>query len=285
LGLALGKASTNKFLFFEENMEENKSNNTLLWVLVGLVAVLVIAVVVLAVMVFNRPSEPPLSTAPDPTQPGEVMPTAQPPAPTEGPDPTPIPGDPEKELGKPDGRDEFSTENNWTLYDNECFKSEIINQQYVMTAKGEPQFSCWEVSWPSVQDYYLQTNLNMPQSCTADDRFGLFIRTPDLKQGYLVGLTCDGRLAMTRWDGEESQVLVNFITSDKINTGPGATNRLGVVANGRSYDLYVNGQLLAEASDGSYVDTMRFGYFVRAANEDGFTVTFDDLAIWLIEDE
>jgi len=33
-----------------------------------------------------------------------------------------------------------------------------------------------------------------------------------------------------------------------------------VIANGSSYALYVNGQLLAEAGDGSYVDEMRFGY-------------------------
>jgi len=262
-------------------MEENKSN-TLLWVMGGLVAVLVIAVIVLTVMVANNQTEPPVADAPEATQPGEEMPTEQPP---EGPDPTPIPGDPEKELGNPDGRDDFSTQNNWTLFDNECFKSEIVNEQYVMTAKGKSQFSCWEVSWPSVQDYYLQTNLIMPQSCTADDRFGLFIRTPDLKQGYLVGLTCDGRLAMTRWDGEETNVLVNFVTSEHINIGPGASNRLGVIANGSSYDLYVNGHLLAETADASYVDEMRFGYFVRAANEDGFTVTFDDMAIWLIEEE
>ena len=42
---------------------------------------------------------------------------------------------------------------------------------------------------------------------------------------------------------------------------------------------------LAEAGDAAYVDEMRFGYFVRAATEDGFTVKFDDLAIWLIEEE
>jgi len=30
---------------------------------------------------------------------------------------------------------------------------------------------------------------------------------------------------------------------------------------------------------------MRFGFFVCAANENGFSVTFDDLAIWLIEEE
>ena len=98
-------------------------------------------------------------------------------------------------------------------------------------------------------------------------------------------LTCDGRLAMTRWDGKESYVLVEFVTSPQINTGPGAANRLGVIANGSSYALYFNGQLLAEAGDAAYVDEMRFGYFVRAATEDGFTVKFDDLAIWLIEEE
>jgi len=263
-------------------MAENKSNNTLIWVLVGLMLVLVIAVIVLAVMVIQRPSEPPMGEIPTTTQPGDILPTAQPP---EGPTPTPIPGDPEQELGNPDGRDDFSNENNWTLFDNQCFKSEIIDQQYVMTAKGEPGFSCWEVSWPSVQDYYLQTNLIMPENCASDDRFGLFIRTPDLKQGYLVGLTCDGRLAMTRWDGQETHVLVDFVTSPQINTGPGVTNRLGVIANGSSYALYVNGHLLAEAGDASYVDEMRFGYFVRAATEDGFTVKFDDMAIWLIEDK
>jgi hypothetical protein len=124
----------------------------------------------------------------------------------------------------------------------------------------------------------------MPETCNADDRFGLFIRTPDLQQGYLVGLTCDGRLAMARWDGQETHVLVDFITSPQINTGSGANNRLGVIANGSSYQLYVNGQLLAEAGDATYVDETRFGYFVRAATEDGFTVQLDDLAIWLIEE-
>ena len=258
-------------------MEERKSSNIWLWILV---AVLAIIVVVLAVMLFTRPSQPPAAEVPETTQPGEQLPTLQPP---QGPTPTPIPGDPEQELGRPDGRDDFSTQNNWTLFDSECFKSEIVDQQYVMTAKGAQGFSCWEVTWPSVRDYYLQTNLVMPQECSPDDRFGLFIRTPDLKQGYLVGLTCDGRLAMTRWDGEETHVLVNFLNSEHINTGAGATNRLGVIANGSSYALYVNGHLLAETGDASYVDEMRFGYFVRAATEEGFTVRFDDMAIWLIE--
>ena len=256
-------------------MEGQKSNTTL-WVLLAIVAILVIAIIILGVMVINKPAEAPEATQPAPEDPGQE-------SPPQGPDPTPIPGDPEQELGNPDGRDDFSTKNNWTLFDDECFKSDIVDGQYVMTAKGKPHFSCWEVSWPSVQDYYLQTNLIMPDSCAADDRFGLFIRTPDLNQGYLVGLTCDGRISMNRWDGEESKVLVNFVTSENINTGSGTTNRIGVIANGSSYDLYANGQLIAQAEDGSYVDAMRFGYFVSTATEDGFTVKYDDMAIWLLE--
>jgi hypothetical protein len=264
-------------------MEEKKSPTTLTWILIVVSVVLLIAVVVLAINVFSQDEEPPIAEVPEESPPEEEQPPTE--SPPSGPTPTPIPGDPEQELGNPDGRDDFSTANNWQLFDNACFKSEIVNQQFVMTAKGLEQFSCWEVSWPSVQDYYLQTNLVMPDVCNADDRFGLFIRTPDLEQGYLVGLTCDGRLAMTRWDGEETHILVNFITSPQINTGPGSINRLGVIAVGSSYALYVNGQYLAQAEDASFVDEMRFGYFVRAATEEPFTVKFDDLAIWLIEED
>ena len=64
----------------------------------------------------------------------------------------------------------------------------------------------------------------------------------------------------------------------------GAANRLGVIANGSTYHLYVNGHLLAEASDTSYVDEMRFGYFVRAATENPFTVKYDDMVIWLLDE-
>ena len=259
-----------------------KNSNALMWIMVVLVGILVVAVGVLAVMVINnRPSTP----VPEPTIEGSV-PTQQPPAqpaPTEGPPPTPIPGDPEQELGNPNGRDDFSTANNWTGFDNDCFKSEVTGGQFVMTAKGKAGFSCWETTWPSVDNYYLQTNIVNPEVCDADDRFGMFIRTPDLTAGYLVGLTCDGRLAMTKWDGENTDVIVNFVSSEHINLGLGANNRLGVLAHGDTYHLYVNGHLIAEASDASYVGAYRFGYFVRAATENQFIAKFDDMAIWLLD--
>jgi len=60
-------------------MQENKSNNTLTWVLRGLLVVLLIEVLVLAVMLVNQRSQPTVAEAPETTQPGEPLPTAQPP--------------------------------------------------------------------------------------------------------------------------------------------------------------------------------------------------------------
>jgi hypothetical protein len=57
-----------------------------------------------------------------------------------------------------------------------------------------------------------------------------------------------------------------------------------VIAHGDTYQFYVNGHLIAEASDESYIGEPRFGYFVRAATENPFTVRYDDLAIWLLDE-
>ena len=129
------------------------------------------------------PTQPPPTVAPTevpPTQaPAEVEPTQ---APTEAlPTPTlaPIPGDPAELLGEPDGVDTFDSAANWTLFDNQCFKSEITDGKYVMTSKGLEGVVCWEVSWPEIKDFYNEITIDMPEQCQPDDRFGLFFRAPD----------------------------------------------------------------------------------------------------------
>jgi hypothetical protein len=152
-----------------------------------------------------------------------------------------------------------------------------------MTAKGLAQVSCWEVSWPVIQDYYAETLVQMPAACQAEDRFGLFFRSPDDLSGYLFGLACDGRYTMTAWDGQTTTVLVEPTTSASILTGPGQSNRLGVVASGGTYALYANGALLQVLQDYTFAGAGRLGYFVRAATEAGFTVQYDNLGVWLLE--
>ena len=84
-----------------------------------------------------------------------------------------VSGDPAAALGKPNGQDTFDNANNWTLFDSQCFKSEIKNGKYYMTAKGVQNFSCWEVSWPMIQNFYLEVQAEAPQACSASDAYGV----------------------------------------------------------------------------------------------------------------
>jgi len=98
-----------------------------------------------------------------------------------------VEGDPAAALGKPTGQDKFDSANNWTLFDSQCFKSEIKNGQYVMTAKGSKAYSCWEVTWPLLQDFYMEVQATTPQSCNANDAYGFYSVPP-----IITGVTCMG---------------------------------------------------------------------------------------------
>jgi uncharacterized protein YraI len=226
------------------------------------------------------PTEVPPTQAPseiEPTQvPTEDIPTAT---------PEPVPGDPAELLGEPDGVDTFDNTDNWTLFDNECFKSEIVDGKYIMTAKGLPGIVCWEVSWPVIKDFYNEITIDMSEQCQPDDRFGLLFRAPDNLRGYLYGLTCDGRYTMTMWDGDSTTVIVEPATSEVINTGPDAVNRIGVVAYGGSYFLYANGVLLAEAQDFTFTQEGMLGLYVRASSDQSFVVEYDNLGVWVLGDQ
>jgi hypothetical protein len=219
-------------------------------------------------------SEPPTPTPFTPTS------TATPVTPTA----TSIPNDPAVILGQPSRVDHFDNSNNWTLFDEGCFKSEITGGQYVMTHTGTQGYACWEMSWEKVKNFYLQTLVIMPESCQANDSFGMILRAPDFNQGYLFGLTCDGRFGLERWDGEKTKVLIPPGNNAAILVGGGQTNRIGVMAEGSKLTLYANGVLLGEAIDDKYVEEGLYGYFVSGTSTEPFTVRFDDLSVWKLED-
>lgn len=186
--------------------------------------------------------------------------------------PQTIEGDPALVLGEPDGVDNFDNASNWGQFDSACFTSEITGGQYVMTANGVPQTMCWEVSWPQLDNFYLETTQQMPEACDPQDRFGLLFRAPDNNRGYQYGFTCGGEYSLTLWDGQTSTVLVEPTVSAAILNTPGAVNRMGLLAFGENITLYANGVFLQTVSDYTYLDAGRIGYFVRAATETPFTV-------------
>lgn len=227
---------------------------------------------------------PQATPTPEPTATQEPTPTNTPePSPT--PTLVPVQGDPASILGEPDGRDSFNSDSNWTLFNNQCFRSEIADGRYIMESKGLQGVACWEVSWPLIQDYYMESQVFMPEQCHPDDRFFMVFRAPDNNRGYIYGLTCDGQFSLTMWDGNASTVIVPPARTEAIRTEPGVMNRLGVIAYGGDYMLYANGTLVAQAQDFTYTEPGKIGYHVRAATDQGFVVSYDNLAVWLLQDD
>ncbi len=200
-------------------------------------------------------------------------------------EPQTIEGDPALFLGPPNGTEDFNNEKNWTTFDSSCFMTEITGGQFVMTAKGLPQTVCWEVSWPQLDNFYLETTLEMPETCEPQDRFGVLFRAPDNNRGYLYGFDCAGQYSLSIWDGQATTVLVEPTESEVILNEPEDVNRLGLMVFGENLSLYANGVYLETVTDFTYLEQGKLGYFVRTISETPFTVRYDQLLLWALEDE
>jgi len=198
--------------------------------------------------------------------------------------PEPIEDDPPLVLGDPDFFDGFDTSTNWSKNNNDCYANDIQNGLFYMTAKGLKGIPCLTFSSQEIQNFYLQTQLQNPGVCLPDDNFGLIFRAPDNQRGYLFGVTCDGRIGLWNWDGKNAYTIVPWSTSSALNTGLNAINRIGVAAYGNDFLLYANGKLVTHIENSDYQDGGKIGYYVFTSDEQAFTIKFDDLAYWLLDE-
>jgi hypothetical protein len=265
-------------------------NRTLLWVLIILLVAVFLGLVFIGVLIYmgtdtgDDSGNAVETSAAQTVAAGGISTPLPPPLPTEGPTPTPILDDPAKVLGNPTWIDTFDTKDNWSLFDNNCFMSDIKDGRFIMTAKGDEGFetiTCWELTWPKVNNMYLEVNAQTQDQCSGADRYGLFFRGPDTSKGYVFIMTCDGRYAMANIDGQKVHMIAPLTASDKINTGPNQTNRIGVVADGGIFSLYINGQFVTQLPDSAYTTNgVRIGLAIGSSETKDFTVHYDDFAYW-----
>jgi hypothetical protein len=196
--------------------------------------------------------------------------------------PTRATQNPGEGLGDPTWIDEFENDNHWTLFDDECFKTDIRGGKYVQTTKRVPAGACWEVTWPRIQDFYLETVARIPGECAERDRFGLYLRGVNTQMGYMFGITCKQEFWLSFWDSETYQrtTIIDFTESDKIKIEPGATNKMGIQTTGDRFLLYINDALVGEAYDSTFIDNGLLGFFIGAEVTEAFTVEYDYLAYW-----
>ena len=238
------------------------------------------------------------TSAPDPSEPPAA--TDAPPTPTETPaaSATPLPSltptasltpvasqtvpadDPRATLGNPSWRDDFVSGANWPLGEDSFTRAEVAGGELVLT--GLTTTDGWRLSWPVVQDFYLEMTVETG-SCASSDHYGLIARVPDLRaadRGYLFGVTCDGRYSLRAWDGETMTNLVRATASGSIQAGSERVNRVGLWASGSRLILYVNGVRLTEVEDSRFSEEGSFGVFVGARQTSNFAIHVDEIAYW-----
>jgi hypothetical protein len=222
---------------------------------------------------------PPAPTASaTPTLPTET-PTATS-TPTATVSPTAVAGDPRTTLGDPVWRDRFTRTDNWTLGEDGFTDAEIDDERLILTGLGSSDG--WRLTWPEVKDFYLEATFRTG-TCSGNDHYGLMFRVPDrhaADEGYLLGLTCDGRFWLRQWDGENMDTIVPLTANAAIVEGSDKTNRLGVWADGETLRLYANGKLLDELTDDTLTDKGAYGVFVGARKTDDFKVYVSEIAYW-----
>lgn len=225
----------------------------------------------------SEPSATP--TGPTPTPPATLAPSFTPPA-----------TDPVTRLGTPTSTDNMDKSDTWLWPTGKDFKG-FTNVEFkdgVMLLTGlQKDKGGWRLSTAkSMENFYIEMAARMDK-CQPSDKFGIIFRVPVLNEadrGYLFGITCDGKYYLRKWDGkvEPNGLSTTFIApkaSTAIQTGSNF-NRLGVMAVGKEFWLYVNGVLVDKYSDASY-NSGYFGVFVTPVQTENLTVRVDQMSYWL----
>ena len=231
----------------------------------------------------NQQPPPPSDTnQPPPPLPTDTLPPPSPtPTPSETPLPTLSPTDPKQGLGNPAWKKEFDSGSDWYTYDAAGDRLEIKNGKLLYTMDDTLNYSLWGYAAPRVEDFYLEILATTPASCSGRDRYGIILSPPDeYYEGYLFHLACSGEYRLAIYDGSDTDVLIPWGTNAAIKSGPNQTNTLGFLRDGKKIGIYVNGVLLGEIEDNTYMGKNKFGVIIHAVNTTNFTIAYDDAAYW-----
>lgn len=110
-----------------------------------------------------------------------------------------------------------------------------------------------------------------------DNGYGLIYRLSDDRQSfYLFLVSSNGYYKVERYlSGQTPKPLSNWIASELVNTGIGATNRLRVVAKDDTFQFFINDQLaqLCIPNDPEAESTYRGGICIQGEMRDSLTDT------------
>lgn len=189
--------------------------------------------------------------------------------------------DPALSLGNPTWVDDFSTSGSkWDYQDQDNYFSLKVKDGYLyITSTSQPYWNSWYVTYPKIQDFYLEMTFDMP-NCSGADRIGLAFRAPDVNQFYFFGITCDGKWGFEKYTAENKIVnIIPYTVSNELIPS-NQMNRVGIKTSGNQFDFYINGSKVGQTSDNSFLDAGYFGFIIRYIETFGFTSRIDNIQYW-----
>jgi hypothetical protein len=184
-------------------------------------------------------------------------------------------------LGNPGFVDNMDTDTNWFLYDDSHSRFWIEGGFMKLMAYKADYYEAWAISWPDLQNFYLEFTYITQEKCGNNDRYGMIARAPKATEGYIIAFTCDGRYSLRIWDGDKYTVLIDWTYGQHIKPGANQTNRMGLRAQEKKLAIYANGLLLEEIKNPTYSHG-KFGPMVGAGTTSNFTVWLDKVVYWVL---
>jgi hypothetical protein len=239
-----------------------------------------------AIATSTLPPASPVPTATSESPPTESA-TETPAAP---PTPSPIPLSPDDpraglNLSAPDLRDDFSQALWYVGSDDATASFAYANGQFQVTDNLADGFLWWTTTAREAADLYVEVTAEVG-ACSGKDAYGFGIRVggQNFDQGYTLEIACDGSYRLRRFVSEELPViLLDWTMAAALVSGPQATNRIGLLAQGERFQVFANGELVsAQAIEDESYSSGILSLFASAAQTPGLTVHFDDLALWFL---
>jgi hypothetical protein len=130
---------------------------------------------------------------------------------------------------------------------------------------------------PSLSDFYMEVT-SISSLCRETDSYGVVFRAKTGRDYYRLVISCAGTVWMERENGGYSINLSDQMLSGQAHPGPETTLRLGLLAQGKQYSVFINGVYQFTASDPAFLHGS-LGFFARSGGDTAVTVSFKDLVV------
>jgi hypothetical protein len=186
-------------------------------------------------------------------------------------------------LTEPDYAENFTDgDGGWDVFETENVLTQHSDGALVMLVRA-PQRLGASVYPRQVVDFYLEVDVEHV-SGPIDAEFGVVFREVDEGNYYFYAVTSEGYYSLWRKRNNEWQTLIDWAFSEALETGEGAYNTLGVLAQGERIVLAANETVLAEATDSAFSEGT-IAMVVGTFDEGDVTIAFDGVYIWDIESD